>query len=77
MAKELTERGFRLKIKLMQDNKTQFWLAKELGVTPQLITNVIYGDGNFNLEIALDQYIEKGVIDDYYKNKKRPSRNQH
>jgi plasmid maintenance system antidote protein VapI len=73
MAK-LTERGFKLKIKLMQDNKTQVWLARQLNITPQLITNVIYGNENLNLEIALDQYIEKGVIDDYYKDKKRPSR---
>lgn len=68
MARTLTDRGYKLKIKLLQEGKSQSWFANELGISRQQLTNVLYGEGNLRLELAIEKYIEEGVIDDNYKN---------
>lgn len=78
MARKLTEQGFKLKIKLLNENKSQSWFASRLGISRQQLTNVIYGEGNLRLELAIDKYIEEGLIeegliDDTYNNQQRPS----
>jgi plasmid maintenance system antidote protein VapI len=73
MARKLTEQGFKLKIKLLNENKSQSWFASQLGISRQQLTNVIYGEGNLRLELAIDKYIEEGLIDDTYNNQQRPS----
>lgn len=66
----LTELGYKLKIKLLNENKTQTWFAEQLGISRQLLSNVINGDANLLLEIAIEKYVEEGVIDDNYNNKR-------
>jgi len=68
MARTLTNRGYKLKIKLLQEGKSQSWFANKLGISRQQLTNVLYGEGNLRLELAIEKYIEEGVIDDNYKN---------
>ena len=71
MARKLTELGYKLKIKLLQEGKTQSWFAAQFGISRQQLTNVLYGESNLFLEIAMEKYIEEGVIDDNYNNKKQ------
>jgi len=58
----LTELGLRFKIKLLQEGKSQVWFAKRLGVSKQLITNILYGEVNQRIEEAIKNYIETGEV---------------
>ena len=59
---KLTGLGYKLKIKLLKEGKSQTWLAKKLDISKQLLNNCIYGESNLKLEETLEHYIELGII---------------
>ena len=64
---ELTKLGYELKLKLLQEGKTQSWLAKQYGISRQLLSNCLYGESNLKLRLAIEKYVKEGVIE-YDKN---------
>lgn len=58
----LTELGYRLKIKLLEERKTQKWLCQQYGISKQLLSNCINGESNLLLEEAIEYYIKTGEI---------------
>ena len=50
------ELGFKVKVKLLEQQKTQVWLAKEIGISKQNLNNVINGARNLRLEELLEHY---------------------
>jgi antitoxin component HigA of HigAB toxin-antitoxin module len=61
------ELRFKIKVKLLEQGKTQTWLAKEIGCSKQNLSNVLRGNKNLKLEETLLYYIKTGKVrKDFY-----------
>ena len=56
------ELGFKVKLRLLEQQKTQVWLAKQLGISRQSVNNVIHGARNLKLEELLEHYAKTGEV---------------
>lgn len=56
------ELGFKVKVKLLEQGKSQVWLANQIGISKQNLNNVINGARNLRLEELLQHYVKTGEV---------------
>lgn len=54
--------GYKVKIKLLEQGRTQKSLADEIGISKQNLNNVLQGAKNLRLEHLLEHYIATGEV---------------